>query len=210
MEFIDRTCLLKILERICIRIKENRQYLTELDAAVGDADHGINMERGFNGILRKLGDLENQDIGKILQTVGMDLVSLVGGASGPLYGTAFIEGGKIVKGKMTVDHADLVALSNAGLKGIKKRGRSHRFEKTMIDAIEPALDAFRSADSILEGAERAAEAAYRGVEETIEMIARKGRASYLGKRSIGHKDPGAVSSALMIDTAFQVLKEIGE
>lgn len=207
MDVIDRSCLLKILESVCQMTREKKEYLTDLDAAIGDADHGINMARGFDAVRNRLEQLASRDTGSILKSVGMTLVSEVGGASGPLYGTAFIEAGKTVPGKTEIDREDLIALGEAGLAGIKKRGRSDRGEKTMIDAIEPALEAFRSEESLLEGLQAAAEAARAGVKETVEMIAKKGRASYLGPRSIGHQDPGATSSALMIEVAYHVVKQ---
>lgn len=210
MQSFARETVLAILGEVCEKIKENRDFLTDLDAAIGDADHGINMERGFDAVRERLNSLGNQDIGAILKSVGTTLVSFVGGASGPLYGTAFIEGGKIVQGKIAIGRKDIIAIGEAALLGIKRRGRSDRGDKTMIDAIEPALVAFRSADTILNGLARASEAAHRGVEETIQMVARKGRASYLGERSMGHQDPGATSSALMIEATYQSVKVMEE
>ena len=206
MEKIEQPHVLRMIEEISKAIHEKKEYLTELDAAIGDGDHGINMARGFSAVQSKLDQMVNQDIGTILKTVGMTLVSEVGGASGPLYGTAFIEAGKSAQGKTEVDHKDLIAMGEAALAGIKKRGRSEQGQKTMIDAIEPALNAFRVATSILEGLGEAVDASREGMEETIQMIAKKGRASYLGSRSIGHQDPGATSSALMIDIAYRTLK----
>jgi phosphoenolpyruvate---glycerone phosphotransferase subunit DhaL len=206
METIEQPHFLRVIEEISKAIHEKKEYLTELDAAIGDGDHGINMARGFTAVQSKLGHLVNQDIGTILKSVGMTLVSEIGGASGPLYGTAFIEAGKSAQGKTEVDHEDLIAMGEAALAGIKKRGRSERGQKTMIDAIEPALNAFRVANSILEGVGEAVDASRKGMEGTIQMIAKKGRASYLGSRSIGHQDPGATSSALMIDIAYKTLK----
>ncbi len=207
MEKIAQPNFIRVIEEISKVIREKKEYLTELDAAIGDGDHGINMARGFAAVENKFGQMANQDIGMLLQTVGMSLVSEVGGASGPLYGTAFIEAGKLARGKDEVDHKDLIAMGEAALAGIKKRGRSEEGQKTMIDAIEPALNAFRGVTSILEGLREAAVASQKGVEETIQMIAKKGRASYLGPRSIGHQDPGATSSALMIDIAYKTLRK---
>jgi len=206
MEKIAQPNFLKVIEEISKAIREKKEYLTELDAAIGDGDHGINMARGFAAVQSKLDQMANLDIGTILKTVGMTLVSEVGGASGPLYGTAFIEAGKSARGKTEVDNEDLIAMGEAALAGIKKRGRSEQGEKTMIDAIEQALNAFRGANSILEGLREAALASQKGMEETIQMLAKKGRASYLGPRSIGHQDPGATSSALMIDIACRTIK----
>ena len=206
MEVIDRDCLLEIVRGIWTMIQEKKEYLTDLDAAIGDADHGINLARGFDAVWRKLEEMRTFDIGAILKAVGMTLVSEVGGASGPLFGTAFIEASKRVQGKTEINRDDIVNLGEAALNGIKKRGRSGRGDKTMIDSIEPALEAFRSAASLMEGLHRATEGAQWGVKETVGLIAKKGRASYLGERSIGHQDPGAASSALMIEVAYDTLK----
>ena len=206
MEKIEQPNFLRVIEEISKAIHEKKEYLTELDAAIGDGDHGINMARGFAAVQSKLDQMVNQDIGTLLKSIGMTLVSEIGGASGPLYGTAFIEAGKSAQGKTEVDHKDLTAMGEAALAGIKKRGRSEQGQKTMIDAIEPALNAFRVANSIFEGLREAVEASRKGMQETIQMVAIKGRASYLGPRSIGHQDPGATSSALMIDIAYKTLK----
>jgi dihydroxyacetone kinase-like protein len=178
VEKIEQANFLKVIEEISKAIHKKKEYLTELDAAIGDADHGINMARGFAAVQSKLDQMVNQDIGTILKSVGMTLVSEIGGASGPLYGTAFIEAGKSAQGKTEVDHKDLIAMGEAALAGIKKRGRSEQGQKTMIDAIEPALNAFRVANSIFEGLRGAVETSRKGMEETIQMIAKKGRASY--------------------------------
>jgi dihydroxyacetone kinase-like protein len=209
MDRMDRECVLKIVDAICQMTQDKKAYLTELDAAIGDADHGINMARGFEALRAKFEQMAGLDVGGILTCVGMTLVSEVGGAAGPLYGTAFIEAGKQISGKTEINQEEMIGSGDAALAGIKKRGRSDRGQKTMIDAIEPALDAFRSADSIMDGLRAAAEKAREGIEETVGMIAKKGRASYLGPRSIGHQDPGATSSALMIETAYEVYQKEG-
>lgn len=203
---IEYSIFIKVIKAIAKAIEEKKEYLTELDAAIGDADHGINMARGFRAVQKRLDHIASQDIGNLLRSIGMILISEVGGASGPLYGTAFIEAARVAQGKNEVDQKDLIEMGKAALEGIKRRGRSERGEKTMIDAIEPALEAFKASDSVVEGLKQAAEAAQVGVKETERMIARKGRASYLGSRSIGHQDPGAASSALMISIAYQILK----
>jgi dihydroxyacetone kinase-like protein len=203
MERIDRMFLLKVLDTVCKMIQERKEYLNDLDAAIGDAEHGINLARGFKVVQEKLDQMASQDIGAILKSVGSILLSEVGGASGVLYGTAFIESGKVAQGKAEVNHQDLVAMGEAALAGIKKRGRSERGDKTMIDAIEPALEAFRASGVISESMRLAAEAARIGAEDTVKMVAKKGRASYLGPRNIGHQDPGATSSALMIEAAYK-------
>ncbi|WP_069804050.1 dihydroxyacetone kinase subunit DhaL [Thermogemmatispora onikobensis] len=187
---------------------EQRDYLTQLDAPIGDADHGVNMDRGFRAVLDKLPSLSGMDIGSILKTVGTTLVSTVGGASGPLYGTAFLRAGMVTAGKHELDEADVIEMLQAALDGIKARGKAHTGEKTMVDALEPALAAARKAQEQHEGLavllRRAAEAAEEGMKATAPMLATKGRASYLGERSIGHQDPGATSSWLLLKTLAEV------
>jgi dihydroxyacetone kinase-like protein len=181
---------------------ENKDYLTQLDAAIGDADHGINMARGFTKVLEKLPTITDKDIGNILKTTGMTLISSVGGASGPLYGTFFMRSGMAMAAKEELDDEDLFKMLNSGVEGIVQRGRPVLEDKTMFDAWAPALDGMRAA--IDEGKETsvvletAVAGAKQGMENTIPLQARKGRASYLGERSIGHQDPGATSSYLML------------
>ncbi len=201
-----------IIDRIDAVMEENREYLTELDSAIGDADHGINMSKGFRAVSRKIKDIAVEDIGVILKTVGITLVSTVGGASGPLYGTAFIRAGAEVSGKSEIDINDFAAMLTGAEAGIKMRGRADLGDKTMIDAIEPALDAIKggidkglSCDEILR---LAAKSAQDGVEGTKNIQARKGRASYLGERSIGHQDPGATSSYLIFKTIYESVIEL--
>lgn len=186
---------------------ENRQYLTKLDSAIGDADHGINMDRGFKKVIEKLPDFESKDIGSILKTVGMTLVSTVGGAGGPLYGTFFMRAGMAVDSKDELAPEDVVALFDAGLQGVLQRGKAKLEDKTMVDAITPAVEALRGAveegASLDEALDRATEAAKKGMEATIPLQARKGRASYLGERSIGHQDPGATSSYMLFKAASE-------
>src|SRR5216684_5899205 len=183
-------------------LHENRVYLTQLDSAIGDADHGINMDRGFTAVRTKFPTMATMDIATQLKTVGTTLVSTVGGASGPLYGTAFLRAGVAVAGKQQLGPADMVALLEAFLGGIVARGKAQPGEKTMVDALTPALASARQA--LDEGAtlaqitNRAAAAAEEGMKATIPMLATKGRASYLGERSIGHQDPGATSSWLIL------------
>lgn len=190
-------------------LEENKAFLTELDSAIGDADHGINMAKGFHAVEEKLPDLTGKDAGTILKTVGMTLVSTVGGAAGPLYGTAFMRAGMAVGSKEVLDTRDLVRALEAAIQGIKQRGKAERGDKTMIDALEPAYEAIekeiaagKEAGAALAAGVAAAEA---GVEYTKGIIARKGRASYLGERSIGHQDPGATSSYLILKTMAEFL-----
>jgi dihydroxyacetone kinase-like protein len=190
-------------------ITENKEYLTELDGVIGDADHGINMARGFQAVVQKISD-EDLDIGASLKKIGMTLISTVGGASGPLYGTAFMKAGAEVAGKQTLELEDLGKMLNAALEGIKSRGKAVKGEKTMIDSIEPALDAINegisNGSSMLECLEAAVSAAEAGVEFTKTIRATKGRASYLGDRSIGHQDPGATSFLILLKTLTQHYK----
>ena len=203
--------VLTCLHKMAAVIEENKTFLTELDAAIGDADHGINMDRGFQSVLKKLPSVENKDVGTILKTVGMALVSSVGGAGGPLYGTAFMQAGMAVAGKYELDSADVLSALEAALKGVIMRGKANLGDKTMVDAITPAVNAMREAltngANITEALQKATEAAEQGMQDTIPMLAKKGRASYLGERSIGHQDPGATSSYLLIRTMAEVAQE---
>jgi dihydroxyacetone kinase-like protein len=200
----DRACVIAWLQRAGTALHEQREYLTSLDAAIGDADHGTNMDRGFKAVLDKLPSVAEADIGTILKTVGTTLVSTVGGASGPLYGTAFLRAGMALAGKQDLEPADLATGLSAAVEGIMARGKAQRGEKTMVDALSPALDALQARiaagagqDEALRAALAAAEA---GMTATIPMLATKGRASYLGERSIGHQDPGATSATLLLRT----------
>lgn len=199
----DVTELLDILEVMADNIIENKKYLTELDAAIGDADHGINMAKGFKAVKEKLSTLKDKDCGKILKTVGMTLVSTVGGASGPLYGTAFMWSGKVVDSKDVINVQDLPSLLDAALDGIKARGKAEKHDKTIVDTLEPAIEVLKDEKEIDEQIIRKAlNAAKEGMEYTKEIVAKKGRASYLGERSIGHQDPGATSCYIILDTIF--------
>ncbi len=195
---------LQWLQLLARTLQEQRHYLTELDSAIGDADHGINMDRGFRAVVEKLQSQAEMDIGSLLKLVGTTLVSTVGGASGPLYGTAFLRAGIAVAGKRELYAVDYLALLNAAVEGIKARGKAHQGEKTMLDALIPALEATRTAEAaqldIVEITRRASNAAEAGMLATIPLIATKGRASYLGERSANHQDPGATSSWLMLKT----------
>jgi len=186
-------------------IAENKEYLTQLDSAIGDADHGINMNRGFQAVLGKLDGIPNGDVGNLLKTVGMTLVSTVGGAGGPLYGTLFLQFGTATAGKSELEAEDWAAALVAGVQGVQMRGKAEPGDKTMVDTLIPARDAFRQAlddgASFADALQRSAAAAEEGMKATIPWVARKGRASYLGERSAGHQDPGATSSYLLLKTA---------
>jgi dihydroxyacetone kinase-like protein len=186
-------------------IAKNKEYLTTLDSAIGDADHGTNMDRGMRAAMKKLDGAPAGDIGATLKTVGMALVSSVGGAGGPLYGTLFLQMGTALAGKSEMDAEDWKGALEAAVKGVQARGKAELEDKTMIDALAPARDAFAEAVSdgtaFADALRRSADAAESGMKATVPLVARKGRASYLGERSAGHQDPGATSSYLLLKTA---------
>jgi len=194
--------------KACTKVlAENRDYLIQLDAAIGDADHGANMDRGFQAVKNKMPELSDKDIGTIFKTVGMTLLSTVGGAGGPLYGTFFIQAGTKTAGKMELTLEDWYIALDAALSGVIMRGKAELRDKTMVDALTPAVNALKLAVSNQEPIGKAvmlsAEAAKKGMEETTPMVARKGRASYLGERSAGHQDPGATSTYLILKAAAE-------
>jgi dihydroxyacetone kinase-like protein len=190
-------------------IAENRQMLVRLDTAIGDGDHGTNMDRGMRKAVERLDGVAGEDIGAALKAVGTALVSSVGGAGGPLYGTLFLQLGQATGGKAEVDLPEWAGAVRKALEGVQARGKAQPGEKTMVDALAPAADSLEAAAR--EGAElgaalrAAAVAAEEGMKATVEMEARKGRASYLGPRSVGHQDPGATSSYLLLKTAAEAL-----
>jgi dihydroxyacetone kinase-like protein len=200
------------LRRIATVLHEQRQYLTDLDAAIGDADHGTNMDRGFAAVVARLDSAGGQNPDALLKLVATTLISTVGGAAGPLYGTAFLRAGAALAGKDSLTVQDCLAGFSAAVQGVKDRGKATTGEKTMLDALVPAQEAFAAAAG--EGADlpkafaRAASGAEAGAEATIPMLATKGRASYLGERSTGHQDPGATSSALMLRAVADTLGAI--
>lgn len=198
------------MQAVAVIIEENKDYLTELDAAIGDADHGINMNRGFQKVASQLPNLTDKDIGGILKTVSMTLISTVGGASGPLYGTLFLRASTAVAGKQALTDADLVALLQGAVEGVVQRGKANLGDKTMLDALAPAVDAFQQAveagASTQDALERAVAAAEDGKNGTVGLVAKKGRASYLGERSKGHVDPGATSVYLMVRALRDALR----
>lgn len=194
--------LVSWLDAYRTQVTEQRAYLTELDSAIGDADHGANMARGFAAVMEKLEAGAPATADELFKSVGMTLVTSVGGASGPLYGTFFLRMGMTAGAVAEFDGAALAAALRAGLDGIVARGKAELGDKTMFDALAPALDAFDAAvaagSSPAEAAAEAASAAEAGRDATEPLVARKGRASYLGERSAGHLDPGAASSALLL------------
>jgi len=184
-------------------IAEHKTELTELDSAIGDADHGINMDRGMRAAVAKLDGAAEADVGALFKTVGMALVSTVGGASGPLYGTFFLQLAGATAGKPSISREDWIAALRAAIQGVQARGKAEPGDKTMLDALLPALEALERAPggSFADALRASANAAEEGMRATIPLVARKGRASYLGERSAGHQDPGATSSYLLLRTA---------
>lgn len=198
----DQKKVIEILHHIAEVMEENKEFLTDLDNVIGDGDHGINMARGFAEVEKQADSFAGKDIGSILKTVGMTLVSKVGGSSGPLYGTAFMKAGVTIGAKNEIGLSDFLGALEAGVEGVKARGKSTTGEKTMLDAMVPALDAMKEQQAagadVKQVLEAGVQAAETGVEETKPMVATKGRASYLGERSIGHQDPGATSFSLLL------------
>ena len=195
-------------------VGENKEYLTRLDSAIGDADHGINIDRGMRAALAKVDGLASDDVGTLLKTVGMALVSSVGGAGGPLYGTLFMQLGTATAGKSELAPEDWLAALRAGVEGVRMRGKAEPGDKTMLDALVPARDALEAALAdgapLADALRRSADAAEEGMRATVPLVARKGRASYLGERSAGHQDPGATSSHLLLRTAAETWGGAGE
>lgn len=207
---VTRDQIVQWLESTASVLEENREYLTQLDAAIGDADHGINMDRGFKKVISQLPGVKESDIGNILKTTGMALISSVGGAGGPLYGTLFMRAGMAVGGKHELTNEDLSALLEAAVAGVVQRGKAKLGDKTMVDALSPASETFTAeiggnGSNTLDALQAAVNAAEKGMKDTIPMQARKGRASYLGERSIGHQDPGATSSYLILKALLDVI-----
>ena len=209
---LDAAWALRWIELAAADVAEQRDYLVDLDRAIGDGDHGENMDRGFKAAVEALGQAQPGSVAEVLKTVAKTLMSTVGGAAGPLYGTAFLRASKAA-GDGELDGADVAAVIAGALEGIQARGKATTGEKTMVDAWTPALEAARAAAesgsdpaAVLEAAATAAEA---GAAATEPMRATKGRASYLGERSIGHLDPGAVSTSLILRAAVRAAGEAG-
>ena len=208
---VSKNQIVQWLESTAEVLFENKEYLTELDAAIGDADHGINMDRGFRKVMEKLPSVADKDIGNILKTIGMTLISSVGGAAGPLYGTFYMRSGMAVAAKEELDNDDVVKMLQSGVDGIVQRGRAQLEDKTMFDAWAPALEALNGSldngDDLVAAMRSAVAAAEQGMKDTIPLQAKKGRASYLGERSIGHQDPGATSSYLILNALLGAIED---
>ncbi|NDL63852.1 dihydroxyacetone kinase subunit DhaL [Acerihabitans arboris] len=196
--------------QLCAEVfTEQRDFLTRLDSDIGDGDHGLNMNRGFNKVLEKLPSVADKDIGFILKNTGMTLLSSVGGASGPLFGTFFIRAAQSTNAKQSLDLPALCQMLKEGSEGVVMRGKAEPGDKTMCDVWVPVVEQLERDRQgnldIIDALRLAVDRAQQALESTITMQARKGRASYLGERSIGHQDPGATSAMLMIQALYQVV-----
>ena len=200
---------LAVVREMAAAMEENRKHLTKLDSEIGDGDHGNNMHRGFQAALERLEGMEPQTPADVLKAVSTALVGKVGGAAGPLYGTAFLRASTSLSGKEDLSSEDVAEAMEAALGGVKQRGKAEEGDKTMIDALAPAVaaakEAASSGKSVGEVSREAAEAAGEGSEATVPLTARRGRASYLGERAAGHMDPGARSTYLLLDAAARAL-----
>lgn len=206
---VENAVLIDWMLRFADKIAENKEMLTTLDAAIGDADHGINMARGMEEVRRRLAVHVDEDLGVFFKTIGMTLLSKVGGASGPLYGTLFLRMGIASAGKSELTDGEFAAAFVSGVDGVRQRGSARLGDKTMVDALLPAMLALQREledhASLCEAMEAAMQAAEEGMKATIPMQASKGRASYLGPRSIGHQDPGATSAYLLVLSAAEAI-----
>lgn len=190
-------------------MEENKKRLTKLDAEIGDGDHGNNMNRGFQAVLERLEEKEAGTPAEVLKTASSALISKVGGAAGPLYGTAFLRASSSLSEKEDVSPENVAEALESALGGIKQRGKAELEDKTIVDALEPAVEAAKDATggSVAGVLRAAADAAEKGVEATKDLVARKGRASYLGERAMGHQDPGATSTYLLLEAAAKTLEQ---
>jgi dihydroxyacetone kinase-like protein len=202
---VNRDTVLDWMRRFAGEMAEHRAELVRLDTAIGDGDHGTNMDRGMRKALERLDSADQADAGAVLKTVAMALVSTVGGAAGPLYGTLFLQMGGALAGRDEVDLHGYVEAWRKGLQGVQTRGKAEPGDKTMVDALVPAVDAMERAPDLDTALKEAVDAAERGTRDTIPMVARKGRASYLGERSKGHQDPGATSTYYLYRSAAEAL-----
>ena len=202
---VNRDTVVDWMRRFAGEMEQHRAELVRLDSAIGDGDHGTNMDRGMRKALERLDSADQEDPGAVLKTVAMALVSSVGGAAGPLYGTLFLQMGGALGGQDEVDLAGYVAAWKKGLEGVQTRGKAEPGDKTMVDVLAPAVEAMERASDLDSALRDAVEAAERGMRDTIPMVARKGRASYLGERSKDHQDPGATSTYYLYRSAAEAL-----
>lgn len=210
-DVITKAQIVTWLERCAVLLEEKKAVLTDLDAAIGDADHGLNMARGFAKLVEKLPSVADTNIGSILNTSGMALISSVGGASGPLYGTFFMRASTGAQSRQELEPNDVVRMLELGIEGVVQRGRAEVGEKTMLDALVPAVAALKTSlaagDDLVTAMQACVDAADQGVQSTIPLVAKKGRASYLGERSVGHQDPGATSAFFLLSILCDVVEE---
>jgi len=202
---VNRDTVQDWMQRFAAAMAEHRQELVALDTAIGDGDHGTNMDRGMRKALEKLESQEQADAGAVLKTVAMALISNVGGAAGPLYGTLMLQMGTALAGKDDIDLATYTEAWHKGIQGVQARGKAELGDKTMVDALVPGVEALEKASDLDSGLREAAAAAESGMRDTIPLVARKGRASYLGERSKDHQDPGATSTFYLYQTAADAL-----
>jgi phosphoenolpyruvate---glycerone phosphotransferase subunit DhaL len=202
---VSRDTVLEWMSAFAKSMDEHREELVRLDTAIGDGDHGTNMDRGMRKALEMLQADEQPDAGTGLKTVAMALISNVGGAAGPLYGTLFLQMSTALVGNDEIDLESYAAAWRKGLTGVQARGKAELGDKTMVDALMPAVEALEQASALDDGLRSAASAAERGMRDTIPLVARKGRASYLGERSKDHQDPGATSTYYLFKSAAETL-----
>jgi dihydroxyacetone kinase-like protein len=202
---IDRDTTVAWMRAFAAEMAEHRQELIRLDTAIGDGDHGANMDRGMRKAIEKLGADTPADPGAVLKAVAMTLVSTVGGAAGPLYGTLLLQMGNSLAGADPVDQAAFAAAWRKGVEGVQARGKAQLGDKTMLDALSPAVDALEGASDLDAGLAAAVQGASEGMKATIPLVARKGRASYLGERSADHQDAGATSTYYLFKSAAETL-----
>jgi phosphoenolpyruvate---glycerone phosphotransferase subunit DhaL len=202
---VNRDTVLDWMRGFASEMEEHRQELVRLDTAIGDGDHGTNMDRGMRKALERLDGAEQADAGAVLKSVAMALVSSVGGAAGPLYGTLFLQMGGALAGQDEVDLAGYVTAWRKGLEGVQMRGKAEPGDKTMVDALVPAVEAMEQASDLDDALRAGAAGAERGMLATVPLVARKGRASYLGERSKDHQDPGATSTYYLYTSAAEAL-----
>ena len=198
-----------VVREMAAAMEENRRHLTKLDSEIGDGDHGNNMNRGFQTVLERLESADPATPADVLKAVSMALIGKVGGAAGPLYGTAFLRASTALSGKEEISAEDAAAALEAALGGIKQRGKAEVGDKTIVDALAPAVEAAKEAaggGSVAEVFRSAAGAAKEGAESTVPLTARRGRASYLGARAAEHQDPGATSTYMLLDAAARALE----
>jgi len=210
METMDSQTIKKIVAEIAETMREQKGYLSDLDAAIGDGDHGVSMVRGFNEVESRLSDVQDNRIGPILKNVGIALTSTIGGATGPLFGSIFLKAGQAIGEKETINLDDLAQMFQASLNGVIGLGKAQVGEKTLVDALSPAVESLKNSvrqkKSLVAALEGAVSESKKGAESTRDMPAGKGRATYLGERAVGHIDPGAMSVYFILKSFYDVVK----